>query len=87
MGRGGARPGAGRKSNAVKAFVRVSAAEVLGDIDEKERWKHYLHHHDPKIAFEALKYLTDRRDGKPSQALMLSGNPDEPAPIAVTVDL
>jgi hypothetical protein len=85
--RGGARPGAGRKSSAVKAFAKGSAAEILAGINEKIQWKKFLKHKDPKIGLDALKYLTDQRDGRAAQAVLVSGNPDVDTPIGVIVDL
>lgn len=86
-GRGGARLGAGRKSNAVKALARVTAEEILAQHNEIQIWSGFLNHHDVRIRLEAAKYLTDRRDGKAAQSVLLSGNPDIDAPIGVTVDL
>jgi hypothetical protein len=59
---------------------RATAEEILGVQDERELWDRLLHSEDDRVAFAALKYLTDRRDGKlypavnavPGQSL---GNP------------
>jgi hypothetical protein len=89
-GRGGKRPGAGRKPNMFKHLYlpggtvtrnqrprqrpSYTAAEVLARCcNEIEAWKWFLTHKDPDIRLKAFVYLTDRRDGKPRQAVDVSG--------------
>jgi hypothetical protein len=64
---GGKRPGAGRPKGAI-ARVRGNVAErVLESVDEDAIWKDILDNGDLKLKFDAMKYLTDRRDGKAIQ--------------------
>jgi hypothetical protein len=52
----------------------MTAAEVLARCcDELDLWKWFLLHPDPDIRLKGLVYLTDRRDGKPRQAVNVSG--------------
>ena len=67
--RGGARPGAGRKPKATVVLRRTMAAEILSAVDEVEVWKGLIEKADYRTRLEALKYLTDRRDGKAPQAV------------------
>ena len=50
------------QSTAAKA---VKAAEILATVEETGLWHEHLFSPDPKVAFWALQYLTDQRDGKP----------------------
>jgi hypothetical protein len=72
-GRGGKRPGAGRKPNYLKrlGIKAVTAAEILAHVDEVESWLGLLQ--DKNYKLQALQYLTDRRDGKAKQAVQVSG--------------
>jgi len=74
-GRGGKRPGAGRKPNYFKrlGIKAVTAAEILAHHDEPELWKGLLTHKSPDVRLRTLQYLTDRRDGKAKQAVEVSG--------------
>lgn len=86
---GGARAGAGRKPNYLKRLADpTTAAMILARSDEIKAWEELLnatmviaggkgqepitvpHWH---IRLEARKYLTDKRDGKPKQAVEHSG--------------
>jgi hypothetical protein len=79
MPRGGARPGAGKKKlkpELPAAVKRTIATDVLNSLGKD--WKHakecvceicqwralILSSADSRIKIEALKYLTDKRDGK-----------------------
>ena len=44
----------------------VKAAAILAPVEEIGLWHEHLFSADPKVAFSALQYLTDRRDGKPA---------------------
>lgn len=68
-------------------MMKKTAEEILAQVDETSVWNQLIQSEDERIKLDALKYLTDRRDGKAPQALYLSGNPDENTPIAVSVDL
>ena len=76
MRHGGTRPGAGRKKGiVVQAVARSSAADILARINDDETWlwlvKTARKKGDTRTVLEALKYLTDRRDGKAPQAIKL----------------
>jgi hypothetical protein len=45
----------------------VKAADILATIDETAMWQELVFREDPKVAFWALQYLTDQREGKPTQ--------------------
>jgi hypothetical protein len=72
---GGKRPGAGRKPDYLKRLgvTPVNAAQILERYDPHVFWGWFLKHPNPKIRLEAAQYLTDRRDGKPRQAVDVSG--------------
>jgi hypothetical protein len=74
-GRGGKRPGVGRKPNYFKrlGIKAITAAEILAHHDEPELWKGLLTHKSPDVRLRTLQYLTDRRDGKAKQAVEVSG--------------
>jgi len=61
------------------------ATEVLAGIDEKTYWMDLLAANDMRLHFDVLKYLTDRRDGRPIQQVRVA-NP-EGEKFQVTVDL
>src|SRR4051812_35468913 len=69
MGRGGKRPGAGRKRGARALVTRSQAEGVLTTVNEGQIWRKLLHSENERIVFESMKYLTDRRDGKPIQSI------------------
>lgn len=109
--RGGKRAGAGRKptklSQATTPLKRVTAEEILAEVDEKAYWHDLLTATtltqvtvititedgkptgeptrenmtvpDYRIRLDALKYVTDRRDGKAPQQLQHTG-PDGKEP-------
>lgn len=78
MPRGGKRPGAGRKKKPELPFAaKQESASVLAKLgtkyrgkvlpSEDELWLMLLVAQDLRIRLDSLKYLTDRRDGKPAQ--------------------
>lgn len=73
--RGGKRPGAGRKPNYLKrlGIKAITAAEILAHFSEIDLWRGLLNHKSAAIRLQTLQYLTDRRDGKPKQAVAISG--------------
>jgi hypothetical protein len=93
MGRGGKRAGAGRKPKPNIAMVadKDTAARVLalpadektGWPGEEKRWLELLNATDERLRFDVQKYLTDRRDGKPVQALQHVT--DKPVNVNVTI--
>src|SRR5262245_50458562 len=74
-GRGGKRPGAGRKPNYLKrlGIEPSNAAKILAHFDELDLWRDLLNHKAPSIRLQTLQYLTDRRDGKARQAHHVTG--------------
>lgn len=78
MAKGGKREGAGRPQGAVtEVKSKITAAGVLQHIGEAKAWHWALEaakkKKDIKTYVEILKYLTDRRDGKPKQAIEGTG--------------
>ncbi len=73
---GGKRLGAGRKPNYLKRLgvTPVNSAQIMTQYDEHEAWGWFLKHPSASIRLQAWQYLTDRRDGKPKQAVDISGN-------------
>ncbi len=51
---------------------KFAAEQVLAGVDEMELWTGLLEAPDPRLRFDTLRYLTDRRDGKAPQALDLN---------------
>ena len=45
----------------------VKAADILATVDELKLWHLLLLSADPKVAFSALQYLMDQRDGRAKQ--------------------
>ena len=77
MPRGGKREGAGRKptvKSTTNTLRKKTAEEILSKVDEETLWAGLLNSEDQKIRLESLKYLTDRRDGKPAQSTALTLN-------------
>jgi hypothetical protein len=74
-GRGGRRPGAGRKPDYLKrlGITPMKAAEILAHHDEPKLWSGLLNSKSEDVRFRTLSYLTDRRDGKPKQQVDVSG--------------
>src|SRR3984893_277687 len=72
---GGKRPGSGRKPNYLKrlGIKAITAAELLAHVNEIDLWKGLLLNKSADIRLRTLSYLTDRRDGKPKQALEVAG--------------
>jgi hypothetical protein len=77
--RGGARKGAGRKRLNFPELPRVtrdiatlvlaskpSEDKTKGYQGEIESWRQLLSSPDARLRFAALRYLTDRRDGRPA---------------------
>jgi len=56
----------------------VTAAAVLGCIDEMAMWLKLLKDKDPGVRMKALCYLTDQRDGKAEQKIEAAGSGDGP---------
>lgn len=95
MPRGGQRAGAGRKPKprlTLKA-TKNTATKVLDSLakhglTEEQRWLQLLDALDLRLRFDALKYLTDRRDGKPMQLVRAEGEieHDHTGEVNVTVE-
>ena len=61
-----------------RAERAVTAAAVLGLIDEAKAWLRLLKDKRGKTRLTALMYLTDRRDGKAKQAVEMTGKDGAP---------
>src|SRR6516165_1244518 len=72
-GRGGKRPGAGRKPSTIKGIARKLPGEtaelLLFEIKAQSKWVALANSKDERIALETLKYLTDRAYGKARQSI------------------
>ena len=70
-GKGGKRPGAGRKPSTLKGIAkklpRESAEHLLSEINANAKWVALANSDDERIQLEVLKYLSDRAYGKPRQ--------------------
>jgi hypothetical protein len=75
-GKGGKRPGAGRKPSTIKGIAkklpRESAELLLAEINAHSKWMSLADSADERIVLETLKYLTDRAYGKARQAIEAS---------------
>ena len=84
MAWGGARPGAGRKPRPKLPFAHKDIASIVlatrptkgGWPGEEARWMELLNAQDERLRFDVLKYLTDRRDGKPAQGVFVEAVPE-----------
>jgi hypothetical protein len=65
--RGGYRPGAGRKSNAVKLQEAGFVANWFTAEFQEIKWNQLVNSKDEFVALRAMAYLTDRLYGKPRQ--------------------
>jgi hypothetical protein len=81
MTNGGKRQGAGRKPGAAQLIRKATAEAILRKHDQHKAWARFLNSKDEKIALDAWKYMTDRRDGKAVQAIEHMGS------VTVVVDL
>jgi hypothetical protein len=75
---GGARPGAGRPTNPVRALESHFADRIFKDFGGEEKaWSELLQRvieaKDLKLQFEILQYMTDRKYGRPAQSAEISG--------------
>jgi hypothetical protein len=95
MARGGERAGAGRKPKPKltlkankDAATKVLASLEKTDKTEEKRWLELLNALDLRLRFDALKYLTDRRDGRPMQLVRAEGEieHDHSGEVKVTVE-
>ena len=79
MAKGGKREGAGRKPKPkiVLTATKGIATEVFLRLDGKKNptevqlWLTLLADSDKRLRLDTLKYLTDRRDGKPAQGVFV----------------
>lgn len=71
-GKGGKRPGAGRKPSTIKGIAKKlpkeSAELLLAEINAHSKWLSLANSNDERIMLETLKYLSDRAYGKPQVA-------------------
>jgi len=73
-GKGGTRPGAGRKTNKVKALAAGFVAEFFDLPTQEKLWKSMLKSEDERIKLDAAKYLSDRLYGKAAQSMKVEGD-------------
>lgn len=84
MPSGGARLNAGRKPRTAFLVRKVLAEQILGSVNELELWQELLHSDDERVRLEALKYLTNRRDGLPAQSVEVAPKKEPSEPITCT---
>jgi hypothetical protein len=88
-GKGGKRPGAGRKPSTIKGIAkklpRLSAELLLAEINANRKWVSLANSDDERIVLETLKYLTDRAFGKARQTIEASGEGGGPIQIISTI--
>jgi hypothetical protein len=70
---GGKRLGAGKKPKVTKELAAQFFAGVISDDDLKRIIRSHVGCDDPKISFEAAKWLADHKFGKPSQRIEHDG--------------
>jgi len=72
-GKGGKRPGAGRKPSTIKGIAKKlpkeSAELLLAEINANSKWLSLANSTDERVVLETLKYLSDRAYGKSRQAI------------------
>lgn len=77
---GGKRSGSGRKPKVITQAKKSLAGDILNSIGEVKTWKWIIATargaKDARTVLDALKYLTDRRDGRPAQQIV--GDPNRP---------
>jgi hypothetical protein len=77
VGRGGRRPGAGRKPCTIKGMVKQlpkdSAELILAEIKANQKWLDLANSEDENIQLKVLMYLTDRAYGKAKQSMQATG--------------
>jgi hypothetical protein len=75
-GKGGKRPGAGRKPSTIKGIAkklpRESAEVLLAEINANSKWVSLANSADERIVLDTLKYLSDRAYGKARQSIEAS---------------
>ena len=54
------------------------AEKALAAVDEAQLWQDLAATSDLRLRLSTLKYLTDRRDGKPRQAREVKDNQEQP---------
>jgi hypothetical protein len=54
----------------------MTAKQFIETVNCKAQWKRYLESPDDKVSLDCWKYLNDRVDGKPTQAVDLTARLD-----------
>ncbi len=91
MARNGVKTGGRKRGTPNKRNVaaQVTAASILKKIDEQKAWEWALatakKKRDVKTYIDALRYLTDRRDGKPRQAIDVGNDEGRPFKIISSI--
>ena len=63
----------GRKPKIVTDAERAFYGGILNKEREREIWEKLLNSDDEAIVIKAIIYLTDKREGKPAQAIAVTG--------------
>jgi hypothetical protein len=71
--KGGARPGAGRKPDAVLKMRKSIALGLLTPAGEKKMWKKFLNSTDENVALKAFLAWNERAYGKVAQPVDIEG--------------
>ena len=82
---GGKRPGAGRKSKAVKMLEAGFVADWFTAEFQEIKWLELVNHEEANVALGAMKYLSDRLYGKPTEKRELTGPAGGPISAEVLV--
>ena len=66
---GGPRKGAGRKRTGEKILLAGFSAPWFTPEFQKNKWSELVSHEDPRVSLEAMKYVTNRIFGCPTQSV------------------
>lgn len=86
-GKGGKRPGAGRKSNAQKLLEAGFVCDFFSPDFQERTWKSMLNSEDEGIKLKAAMYITDRLYGKAIEKKEVSGPDGAAIPMSIEIDL
>lgn len=84
-GKGGVRPGAGRKSKAHKLVEAKFACTFFDEREQQRIWKSMLKSDDERIVLDTAKYLTDRLYGKAAQSVDMTTKGESIAQVIVNL--
>ena len=66
---GGARKGSGRKRKGDKILLAGFTADWFTPEFQKTKWSELVRHEDARVSLEAMKYVTNRIFGCPTQSV------------------